>query len=146
MAFKRLNWGRKELIMSSKLNDMVQNDDWLFQNMIRGYYNVYGVARDSGLEIRAGYVKGYMTEDTSFFVEHYFPRPFVPGSRPVVVNGVASGSAQRFIVGIKGLDNRGIPDHRGFLAHFSQFRDPGGPTKFDSSDQWLGYLAISANG
>lgn len=145
MAFKRLNWGFREFIPSSKLNDMVANDDWLFQNMLKGYYDVLGLTRDSGLEIRTGYVKGIATENPSFFAEYYYSRPFVPGARPVVVNGVASAAAQRFIIGVKGLDNRAIPDHRGFLMHFSQLRDPGGPTKF-AGEQYGGFCSIAVAG
>lgn len=145
MPYKRLNWGQKDLILSSKLNDMVGNDDWLFQNMLRGYYDVLGVVRDSGLEMRTGYVKGIATENVSFFAEHYYSRPFLPGTRPTVVTGVVSAAAMRYILGVKGLDNRAIPDHRGFMMHFSQFRDAGGPTKF-AGEQYAGFISIAPSG
>jgi hypothetical protein len=141
-VYKRINW-EYEPVDKNKLNDMVGNDDWIYQNMVTGYYDVYGVVRDSGLELRSGYVKGINTEAVSFFVSLYYGRPFLPGARPVVTTGVTSGNAMNYIVGVRGLDNRAIPDHRGLLCHFTQLRDPGGPTKFAGGDQWVGIIAIA---
>lgn len=142
MGFERINWG-SEPVDTSKLNKMVANDDWLFQNMITGYYDVNGIVRDSGLEWRVGYIKGITTEAGSFFASLYYSRPFLPGARPVIVTGVASGNAMNYILGIRGLDNRGIPDHRGFLSHWSQLRPAGNPTKFKGGDQYAAYVAIA---
>jgi hypothetical protein len=145
VVYKRLNWGTQEPILSSKLNDMVANDDYLFQNMINGYYDVLGITRDSGLSMRTGLVKGITSEDISYFASHYFSRPFIPGARPVVITSVMSADAMRMIVGVKGLDDRAVPDHRGFMVHFSQFRDAGGATKF-YGEYYAGYVAIGQSG
>ena len=142
MVYERINWGYEQ-VDTDKLNKMVANDDWLYQNMVTGYYEVYGVVRDSGLEMRAGYVKGIATEAVSFFSSFYYSRPFLPGARPVIVGQPTSGAAMNYIVTLRGLDNRAVPDHRGFLTHFTQFRDPGGPTKFTGVDQWSGFIAIA---
>lgn len=142
MVYKRLNW-EYEPVDTNKLNDMVANDDWLFQNMVTAYYDVNGLIRDSGLEIRAGYVKAISTEAVSFFVSYYYGKPFLPGARPVIVSTPVSGNAMNYIITIRGLDNRAIPDHRGFLAHFTQLRDPGGPTKFQGGDQWVSFMALA---
>jgi hypothetical protein len=142
MVYKRINWGF-EPVDTNKLNDMVGNDDWLFQNMVTGYYDVYGIVRDSGLEMRMGYVKAITTEAGAFFASLYYGRPFLPGARPVILASPASGNAMNYIVTTRGLDNRGVSDHRGFLCHFSQLRDPGGPTKFKGGDQWAGFIAIA---
>jgi hypothetical protein len=127
---------------TNKLNDMVANDDWLFQNMVTAYYDVLGVVRDSGLEMRVGHVKGIATEAGSFFASCYYSRPFLPGARPVVVPGVSSATAMLYILGTRGLDNRAIPDHRGFLCHFSQLRPTGAPTKF-FGEQYAAYFSIA---
>jgi hypothetical protein len=142
VVYKRLNWGY-EPIDTNKLNDMVGNDDWLFQNMVTAYYDVYGIVRDSGLELRTGYVRAINTEAVSFFSSFYYGRPFLPGARPVISTSVTSGNAMNYIVAVRGLDNRAVPDHRGFLCHFTQLRDPGGPTKFAGGDQWAGFIAIA---
>jgi hypothetical protein len=141
VVYKRINWGH-EPVDTNKLNDMVGNDDYLYQNMVTAYYDVNGVVRDSGLEMRVGHVKGINTEAVSFFSSLYYGRPFLPGARPVVTCSVVSGGAMLYIVGVRGLDNRAIPDHRGFLCHFSQLRPPGTPTKF-YGEQWAGYTAIA---
>jgi hypothetical protein len=143
--FKRLNWARREEITSEKLNDMVGNDDWLFQNMITGYYNVYGVVRESGLTMRAGYVKAQATEQNSFSVIQYFPKPFLPGTRPVVVCSLLSNAGTKITIAVKGLDDRAVPDHRGFVTIWNQFRDPGSATLF-SGDMWASYIALAPNG
>jgi hypothetical protein len=140
--YERISWGYEQ-IESDKLNKMVANDDYLYQTMITGYYDVLGVVRDSGLEMRAAYVRGIATEAVSFFSSFYYSRPFLPGARPVIISSVVSGSAMNYIVGVRGLDNRAVPDHRGFLTHFTQLRDPGGPSKFTGVDQWAGFIAIA---
>lgn len=140
--YERVNWGYEQ-ISADKLNKMVSNMDYLYQTMVTAYYDVYGVVRDAGLEMRTGYVKGISTEAPSFFSSFYYSRPFLPGARPVVISSVTSGSAMNYIVGVRGLDNRGVPDHRGFLTHFTQLRDPGATTKFTGIDQWAGFIAIA---
>jgi hypothetical protein len=142
MAYERINWGYEQ-IDTDKLNRMVANDDYLYQTMVTAYYDVYGVVRDSGLEMRAGYVRGIATEAVSFFSSFYYSRPFLPGARPVILGSPVSGSAMNYICTFRGLDNRAVPDHRGFLTHFTQLRDPGGPTKFTGVDQWVGFISMA---
>lgn len=143
--FEDVLWG-KEKISADKLNAMTANDRWVYEHAIQGYYDVYGIARETGLTIRAGYVKASPTESLSLFADHYFPKPFLPGTRPVIVLGFVSGGPLNIVVAARGLDGRGIPDHRGFRAHFTQLREEGGPTKFVGSDQWCSYIALGTNG
>lgn len=145
-TYKRLNWGEVEPIFSSKLNQMIGNDDWLYQNMITGFYDVLGVARDNGLSIRVGHVKGINTANLSFFASHYYSRPFLPGTRPIVITGLLSANAMRIMTGVKGLDQRAIPDHRGFLVHFSQVVEAGGAANKFDGEFYVGYIAIAPNG
>jgi len=120
---------------------MVQNDDYLYENMIRGYYNVYGVVRETGLVLRAGYVKTYFTEAWWIGVNHYYAKPFLPGVRPVVATALTFTAAMRLDHALRGLDGQAVPDHRGFLAGFWNNRDKGGPSEF-RGEQWLGYIAL----
>lgn len=145
--FKRLSWG-SEPITTNKLQEMVNNDDWLRDNAIFGYYNVLGIARESGLSIRTGYVKSINTNNQSLYLSVYFNRPFLPGTRPVVVTSFATGHYHNITFGIKGLDGRGIPDHRGFVAIGSQgvLREKGQASKFSGNDQYFSYIAIGPNG
>jgi len=142
--YKRISWG-KEAISSAKLNDMVRNMDYLYEKMITGYYNLYGVARETGLTIRAGHAKLPFTEAQGNGVVHYFPRPFLPGSRPAVVTSVNTDYYVRFFHAIRGLDGRAVPDHRGFYSIFNQDRLAGGPTEFQG-DMYYTYIALAPNG
>jgi hypothetical protein len=145
-VFKRQQWGRGERITTTKLNDMVANDDWLFQNMITGYYDALGVARDSGLSIRAGYIKGVPTENKGWSLATYYARPFLPGARPVVVVGMATTYDPGIWKAVYGLDRRAVPDHRGFMLYtFQHDRTPGGPSRY-LGDQYYSYISIAGTG
>jgi hypothetical protein len=144
-VYKRLSWGPGESITTAKLNDMIGNADWLFQNSISGYYDALGITRDSGLSMRVGYIKSIKTEDTGVFIGSYYSRPFIPGARPVVVTGTASDSFIGLFHGVKGFDGRSVPDHRGFNLNIAQNRDPGGPSKFTGT-QYISYMAIAPTG
>lgn len=145
MPYKRLGWGPGEFIATSKLNDMIGNSDWLFQNSVTAYYDALGITRDSGLTIRTGYIKSIKTEDQGVFIGCYYARPFLPGSRPVVLTSIASDSFIGIYHGVKGFDGRSVPDHRGFNLNLAQVRDPGGPSKFTGT-QYIAYLAIAPTG
>lgn len=146
-VYKKLNWAPAELVSSSKLNDMIGNSDWLYQNQINGYYDVLGLVRDSGLTIRTGYVKGIATENSGYGLNVYYSRPFLPGVRPVVVTTMAFGTdaAMSIIHSIQGLNGSAIPDHTGFSIWTAQIRPAGAPTKFKGS-QYFGYLALGTSG
>lgn len=138
-------WGPGEPITTNKLNDMIGNDDWLFQNAVTAYYDVLGVTRDSGLSIRTGYIKALNTENMGVFIGSYYARPFLPGARPVVITGMACDNYFGILHAVKGLDGRAIPDHRGFNLMLWQLRDSGGPTKFQG-DQQISYFSIASTG
>lgn len=146
-VYKRLNWAPGELLSSTKLNDMIANADYLFQNQINGYYDVLGLVRDSGLTIRAGYAKGLTTEAGGYGLDVYYSRPFLPGVRPVVLANLCfgHGDAMKIIFAIQGLNGSAIPDHTGFQIWTTQFRDAGGPTKF-TPGQYFSYIAIGNSG
>ncbi len=142
--YKRLAWGIKEPITSAKLNDMIGNSDFLYDNKIDGYYNALGIARDSGLSIRTGYVKVANTANAGQAVGVYYTRPFLPGVRPVVITGLAIDSRWNIFHGVKGLDGRAIPESRGFTVHL--WRDEGSTGDIYVGDQNIAYIAIAPNG
>lgn len=144
-VYKHIGWGPNEPVSTLKLNDMIANSDWLFQNALTGYYDVLGIVRDSGLSMRTGYIKALQTEDDGVFIGSYYSRPFIPGVRPVVLTGMACDNYFGMLHATKGLDGRAIPDHRGFNLMLWQLRDPGGPTKFQG-DQNISYMAIAPTG
>lgn len=143
--YRRTQWGPGEPMTTQKLNDLIANSDWLYQNSVTAYYDALGVTRDSGLSIRTGYIKALKTENSGVFIGNYYARPFLPGARPVVVTGMACDNYFGIIHAAKGFDGRAVPDHRGFTLMLWQMRDPGGPTKFQG-DQNISYIAIAPTG
>lgn len=142
--FKRLNWG-SEGVDTDKLNDMVGNDNYLFEHSIAGFYDAFGVTRDTGLSIRCGYLKIINTSSHITGGQVIFTRPFLPGAKPVVVTGLAIDSAYNIWSGINNLDGTAIPDHRGFLIHLEQ-NDVGGAASRFAGTQFLAYIAIAPSG
>lgn len=143
-SFRRIHWG-SEPVATSKLNEMAANDDFLYENMISGTYDVLGVFRDTGLSLRTGYVKARNTEEMGYYLASYYARPFLPGVRPVVTTSMATDGIFGLLHAVKALDGRAIPDHKGFYLQLWQLRDPGGPTKF-TGEQFIAYISIAPNG
>lgn len=143
--FENLNWSSTSKLDVDKLNKMVANDNYLYQNMISGYYDVMGVVRDSGLSLRTGYAKIVNQEQQWQTMIINYARPFLPGTRPVVVTGLATDAYGEVFHAAKNLGGQAIPDHRGILLRCIAIRDPGGPSRF-AGEQWCSYLAIGPNG
>jgi hypothetical protein len=139
--FKRLTWGI-EGVNQDKLNDMVGNDDYLFEHMITGYYDNAGITRDTGLSIRCGYVKINNTNNTLYAAQVWFQRPFLPGVKPVITMAIAGDVTWAIWTGFSGLDGQSIPDHRGFSMHLEQYHEfPGQATRFVGVE-YVSYIAI----
>lgn len=139
-SFTRINWG-DEPITSDKLNDMVENDNYLFENTLSGFYDALGIIRDSGLTYRCGYINSIKTESLKQTIAFYYSKPFMPGARPVIITGEASSGLMAIFHAVRGLDNRAVPDHRGFNMIMSQYKDTP-QSKFDGS-QVFSYFAIA---
>ncbi len=146
MVYRRINWGAgSELIDNDKLNLMISNMDHLYENAITGYYNLFGIARETGLTIRAGAAKMIPTQAVGNTVSHTYPRPFSPGVKPIVTSSLSFDARVRVFMGIKGFDGSAVPDHRGFYLTFHQERLPNGPTEIDGN-QYYTYIALGYTG
>ena len=116
-SFKSLLWGRGESVTSEKLNQMVNNSQYLFEQMPKTYYNTYGIKKTSGLKILAGIISIAPSNAlwTSGRVE--FGSYFTPGCKPVVVTGHQPTAAKwRYHTIVKGIGTY-YPDHRGIELH-----------------------------
>jgi hypothetical protein len=116
--YKPVTWG-DEPIFKDKLNQMTNNDQYIYENMPRVTFNTYGIKRANGLKIMASIavVPTSLTGWSSATVN--FGTFFSSGSRPVIVTGTQPTSGRmRYQVAIKGIGT-GIfyPDHRGFEVH-----------------------------
>lgn len=110
--FKSVTW-TDEPVATQKLNAMANNDQWLFENMPRMYFNSHGIKRTAGVKVLAGtaYIRPSTAEHTGTTV--YFGSYFSAGCRPVVVAGLNAYPQGRLHVVVRGIGTL-FPDNRGF--------------------------------
>lgn len=131
-------------IDSELLNDLASNQDYLYEHMVTGYYNMLGVTRETGLTFRVGHAKLINQSDVFQFHNVYFNRPFLPGTRPAVFLQLQTEEHWYIFLGVTGLDGRAIPDHRGFRMRVGKSLD-WGHEQF-AREQYVSYLAIAPSG
>lgn len=138
--YERVSFGAGP-IDSDLLNKLAANQDYLYEHMVTGYYNLLGVTRETGISFRVGHVKLINQDYVLQGHNVYFNRPFLPGTRPAVfltLNADQHGLMDFFV---KNLDGRAVPDHRGF--HIIVHRNSPGQY---AGEQYLNYLAIAPTG
>ena len=112
LPYKSVSWG-VEPISKDKLNQMANNDQWLFENTPRMMYNARGVKKTSGVKILAGIALAPASKTTVTSVAVYFGSFFSQGCTPVVVaTPVHASGRTRMHTIVKGIGT-GYPDHRG---------------------------------
>ena len=111
--YERVSFGQGP-IDSDILNKLSSNQDYLYEHMLTGYYNILGVTRETGLTFRVGHVK--LLNQSDWIQSHnvYFNRPFLPGIRPAIFLSLSTEFHWYLVFGSRGLDGRAIADHRGF--------------------------------
>ncbi len=122
--YRPISWNNDEPLFTDKLNQMTSNDQWLFENAPRAYYNAYNVKKTSGIKIAAG-LAGFNPNGTPR--EHHivnFGTFFTPGARPIIATSLGHDGEVRLHYGIKGIGTK-FPDHRGFeflgsVDHYNQ--------------------------
>jgi len=142
-TYERVSFGQGP-IDSDILNKLSSNQDYLYEHMVTGYYNMLGVARETGLTFRVGHVK--LINQSDWIQSHnvYFNRPFLPGTRPAVFLSLNCDAHWYLFYGTKGLDGRAIPDHRGF--HLAVGKSHDWAHEQFAGQQYISYLAIAPTG
>lgn len=138
--YERVSFGNGP-IDSDLLNKLSGNQDYLYEHMLTGYYNILGVTRETGLTFRVGHVKLINQSDALQVTNVYFNRPFLPGTRPAVFLSLSADRNGIMDFFTRGLDGRAIPDHRGFHLVVHQNTN----NQF-AGDQYMSYLAIAPTG
>jgi hypothetical protein len=96
-----------------KLNQMANNDQWLYENTPRISYNAHGVVKPNGAKILAGMNVAPAVRASVTWASIYFGSFFSQGCRPIVVGTVISGiSRTRYELIVRGIGTV-FPDHRG---------------------------------
>lgn len=116
--YKAVSWG-EEPTSVDKLNQMTNNDQWLYENTPRMKYSGYSLTKTSGLKILATYSLIPFTTNRSASRGLYFGSFFSTGCQPIVVAQPVPGGAQRrFFIAVTGI-GRGVPDHTGAMLHLT---------------------------
>lgn len=138
--YERVSFGQGP-IDADLLNKLSANQDYLYEHMITGYYNILGVTRETGLTARVGHVKLINQSDVLQTHNVYFNRPYLPGTRPAIFLTLSSNRHGLMDYFVRGLDGRAIPDHRGFHLVAARTAD----NQF-AEEQYISYLAIAPTG
>jgi len=112
LPYKPVSWGEEPMSVD-KLNQMTNNDQWLFENTPRMKYAAYTLTKNSGLKILATYAYVPPNRNRGTTRGVYFGSFFSVGCQPIVVaTPVATNSQRRFFVAVNGI-GRAVPDHTG---------------------------------
>lgn len=120
MAFpliKVLSWSPLDPITAEKLNDMVQNDNLLQDNMVRGFYSGASVTKEQGIRIASGLVPITARKPASASKAVSFGSFFSAGCRPIVATGVISANQRQIFVTCDGPGSELLPTRSGFTAN-----------------------------
>lgn len=115
-VYKQVSWNG-EAISEAKLKQMVNNDQFLFENMPKVRYSVNGLVRDASLKMLVGKTPFPVRSTANFeYLTINFGSFFSQGSHPVVTATVETtgGSMHRSKVVVQGFG--GELNHTGFTA------------------------------
>lgn len=113
VPYKAVSWSDNEPLFTSKLNQMANNDQWLYEHMPRMLYTAYNQRKADGLKIASGILM--CQPAPSGIQQHvvYFGSFFSESCTPVVVTGLMHQGEVRMTFGVKGIGQTYV-DHRGF--------------------------------
>lgn len=138
--YKPVSWNDRSL-STERLQQMANNDQWLFENSPRIRYSANNITRDSGLKVIAGKT-AYAAQPTLDYtnVEVYFGSFFTVGCRPSVSTTVETSlSGNRKFASIRGFGGQEV-DYRGFIAHVTAHETVNHP--WGISGGWVHWIAI----
>lgn len=137
--YQPVSWNG-ETLSNSKLQQMTNNDQWLFENSARIRYSVNQITKDGGVKVMAGKSPYGISDTSAVYVDVYFGGFFSAGCHVAVTasleTGTGLGRKQVTIVGFGGE-----VDSRGFRAavYTDEVRLDGSPPKIETSGfvHWL---------
>lgn len=110
-----------------KLNDLVENMDFLHERMTMGYYFVNGHQKENGLIIQ-GQVTGVDKTASSAvrYADMFWAHPFTPGCKPVITSAQYSTQMTQYFWGLRAVNGQLEPDNRGFRLEVGLPKGDGG--------------------
>ena len=115
--FKVVSWAPLDPITDEKLDAMVNNDNWLRDNMARAQYGANGVHRDTGVRIASGLVLMTAGKGITRNKRVSFGSYFSESCKPIVTTGIVSTAQRQIHVTIDGPGNSVQPTRDGFQCY-----------------------------
>ncbi len=111
--YKPVSWQDNEPLFTSKLNQMTNNEQWLYENTPRMLYTAGALKRSAGVKLASGIL--LCNPSPSGVQQHvvYFGSFFSQSCSPTVVTQLVHQGEVRITFGVKGIGQQSI-DHRGF--------------------------------
>lgn len=112
-SYKGVTWN-DEAVSTSKLNQMAQNDQYLFENSPVVIYQAHNITRTRGVKMAAGRTLCSKSGTNKEFHTVNFGSFFTTGCSPVIVHSMLHYGEVRVHWGHKGIGAKALPDHTGF--------------------------------
>lgn len=110
-----------------KLNDLVENMDFLYDRMCAGYYFVDGHQKENGLIIQ-GQVAGVDKTASSAvrYADVFWAKPFTTGCKPIITSSQYSTQMAQYFWMLRAINGQLNPDNRGFRLEVGVPKGDGG--------------------
>ena len=114
LPYAPTSWSDNEPILTDKLRQMSNNDQYLFEQLSTVYYNANAIKKTSGMKIMASTVSvSPNLSSPNGMATFYFGTFFTVGCKPMVIASINSYPQGRFHLNTRGIGTF-WPDHRGF--------------------------------
>ena len=115
--YKAISFSPGEILTRTKLNQMTNNEQWLYENRIQGKYSAHGLNRTAGVKMAAGIATFATTTTGGRAVAVNFGGFFSVGCNPIVVCTPTGGGSGRLHNAITSQSGTGFPNYQGFTIH-----------------------------
>jgi hypothetical protein len=138
--FKVVSWDPLDPITVDKLSAMVDNDNWLKDNSVRGRYGANNVNKDTGILIASGLAR--FTASKSAHQQKFvsFGNYFSMGCNPIVTVAVVSAHQRQIFPTIDGPGSKPQPTRDGFQVHV--YADAKGKGKNITNSFYVSWIAL----
>lgn len=115
--FKVVSWAPLDPITDEKLDAMVNNDNWLRDNSMRGRYSANGVNRVEGIRMLSGLALITAGKAATASRSVSFGNYFSGACKPIVTTGIVSAAQRQIFATIDGPGSKPQPTRDGFQVH-----------------------------
>lgn len=138
--FKIVSWSPNDAITDEKLMAMVNNDTYLRDTMVRGWYNSSGRSKTDGVKVACGLALITAGKQQVKARAVSFGNFFSDGCYPVVTTGIVSASQRQIYATIMGAGGGILPTRNGFTAYAKVA--PTSKKKFITRNFYISWMAM----